>query len=622
MKGDGGGTALGTDRAVLETACCWGHAGGMPVPLRAPPRMAGWPGRVAVLTRSRPALPFVFLPPHSATPRHDSQGGLFHFELLIPPRYPVCPPRVFLATPTPPAGAGIRLHPHLPARPGGLLDHPVLAAATWSPAESLRGVLLAVQALLSARRGHPELGFHSLDEEGGGAAPGAARTGSVGPATALPAGGTAAASAGAPRSPPARVSAAAVAAACAAAAAPPPPPSGTPAAAPAAVAAAAADGAPRSRSPLRVTTATVAAAGAAVAAPPAPAGGAAAARPPGPPTEHGERSGGGGGSPALPPPDAASGAALEGLDGAAAAAASPPPPEVITDAASAAATATCLEWAVIAAVAPAVLRGSALAAPTARAFLLFYDTYVAAVAAGEAYGRAHPDEQRPAASRWTTLRAGLDAAYGRLLAAVSRPGWSFSRPPADAASRAAAATAFLTAEAAALAAHPPPGVVSAAPRNAEEPYVWDAVVVGAAAPTTPGETGAGDGDQRRAACAVPLLVEVVAAADHPTTAPWVRFAPAARVWHPNVSPVGGVPAVGAALGAAEGAAGGAPSAAGWAAGGAATAAGTIAGALAAVARLLAAPDPRWAVNAEAAAAHRLDAAAFWARFHRAGGGDA
>lgn len=289
------------------------------------------------------------------------------------------------------------------------------------------------------------------------------------------------------------------------------------------------------------------------------------------------------------------------------------------------------------AVSPAALRASPLAAPIVRAFLLFHDTYVAAASAGEAYEQACAGQgggAAGAATLWAALRANLAAAHDRLLAAVLEPGWSF-RPSASggAAPFGAAATAALVAEAAALAAQPLAGVLSAAPRSPSAPYVWDAVVVvtvGATASAAWGCEEGGDDDTDGAAATVVLPVEVVAAADHPATAPFVRFAPASGVWHPNVSPVGGVPAVGAAVGAAAeeeaeaklgaGGLGWVDGSAGPAA--AAAAVGTVAGTLAAVARLLASPDPRWAVNAAAAAELRLAPAAFWARFRRGGAGGA
>lgn len=301
---------------------------------------------------------------------------------------------------------------------------------------------------------------------------------------------------------------------------------------------------------------------------------------------------------------------------------------LITDAPTAAATAACLRGAVLDAVTPAALRASPFAATAARTFLLYYETYVAAVAAAEAYERARPP-QAGAGGRlfprggWAALRADLAAAHKRLLGTLSRPGWTFEDPPPDAADVADAANG-LRDEATALATDPPPGVLAATPRNAAAPYVWDAVV------TVAGGHAAWEG--------LVFPVEVVAAATHPVPAPWVRFAPGAGVWHPNVSSPGGVPALDPALGggrgppvapaarrraqaAAEAAEVAAARAAAWGGElrGEEVVDPTVGGTLAALVRLLARPDPRWAVNAEAAAGARLAPAAYWARVRNGGG---
>ncbi|GAB0491870.1 hypothetical protein MMPV_003125 [Pyropia vietnamensis] len=510
-------------------------------------------------------------------------GGLFRFDLYIPSDYPVRPPRVHLASPPPSdLTPGTCLHPHLPLRPHGIVEHPILDAATWSPAESLRGIILALQSLLSARQGHPELGVCSSGGERGA------------PAAAMRAGGSA-----------------------------------TPDAATVAFAGVETGGTPTEESAISGGAQQLGGCGTAAEATPladsavaAPsAGGVVTMGSAGPSATRGLEIGGSGR--ATRPADAGdgSGSSTASRGGTSA----PLPPEVITDASSAAATATCLEWAVVAAVSPAALRASPLATPTVRAFLLFYDIYVAETIAGEAYERAHPvwrggtAADAAAAPRWAALRSDLAQAHGRLLAAVTQPGWSFRRPGTAAAAATApgptaVTTAALVAEAAVLAADPPAGVVSAAPRTPDSPYVWDAIVTACAATTESAGSweGSGGGGGGADVTAVVLAVEVVAAADHPETTPWVRFAEGSGVWHPNVSPVTGVPAVAAALGLGvkDGEEGEIPENA---------AVGTVGGTLAAVARLLSTPDSRWAVNAVAAAEHRLAPAKFWARFHRGGG---
>lgn len=152
----------------------------------------------------------------------------------------------------------------------------------------------------------------------------------------------------------------------------------------------------------------------------------------------------------------------------------------------------------------------------------------------------------------------------------------------------------LRAEAAALADHPSAGVLSAAPRDAADPFIWDAVVA-------LGGGGGNGGSGHPVGEVVCVSLEVAAAADHPTTAPAVRRAAGTGVQHPNVSSPGGIPAVGAC--------GGTPR-------------GTVGEVLASVSRLLATPDPRWPVDAVATAAYRQAPTTFWSRLCRSCEGEA
>lgn len=556
----------------------------------------------------------------------------------VPPDYPHTHPTVRLApapadAPPPRRGGG---HPALPRRPGAWVDHPVLAASRWSPVESLQGVLLSVQALLSAPPEHPELGVpppragggggdHGMDDDaevdadndnsnGNGGTVGRGRRAGGGGGRerqlVMSAGvaGLIASARGAAewaRSVELRAAGAGEAAAAAPAGGRgrnPPSTAGAtgrmgatqagPAAAPVDMLCPSTPVPGRSAGAVAVGRPPVATAGAARAAAirgaPPGGGGAIVA------TVHGDGARGSTAGAA-----ARAGAGVTGLT------------------ADAAATRACLWSAVVDAVAPAALRASPVAAATVRAFLLFYDTYVAAVAAAAAAaegsaaaeeggsplaGRRRPPHDAaspPPSEGWPALAAALAAAHTRLAAAVSCGGWSYGPPPRAPVERAVVA-ARLRAEAAALAGNPPRGVVSAAPRDATNPFIWDAVV---AVGGVDGGGGGGDVDDggHLIGKVVCVSLEVAAAADHPATAPAVRLAAGTGLRHPNVSWPGGVPAVGAC--------GGSPG-------------GSVGEVLAGVARLLAAPDPRWPVDADAAAAYRGAPAAFWSSFRRLCGGEA
>lgn len=127
------------------------------------------------------------------------------------------------------------------------------------------------------------------------------------------------------------------------------------------------------------------------------------------------------------------------------------------------------------------------------------------------------------------------------------------------------ATERLVDEHRALSINPPAGV-SASPRDSAFPFVWDATVSGP-------ERSAWEGGL--------FALEIYCAADHPARPPFVRFAPGAEMFHPNVTPDGMIPAL-ACVNAR------------W------NPATKLSAVLVALQQLLAHPDATYAVNAEAA----------------------
>ena len=507
------------------------------------------------------------------------QGGLFRLALTISDKYPAEPPVVRCLTRS---AHGGRVHPHVPV--DGEFDHPSVTAACWSPAESLRGTLLAVQALLGARRGHPELGLRDAGRSL------AAATAAASPPVAVPRATATAAGAGCSRGggeggdTSGALSLHARRDACAAAAgAPAPPVVITDGAAAAATyttlrSAVLAAVAPRAmaQGPLRDATArafllfySTYVASAAAAAAFATADPAAWHR-------------------ALGASTLCGGVAV------------PSSASVASD------------WACVRRrLGEARERLTALFARPAWVLPTRRDATQAARRAARA-GAALPAEPQATGTPGGGERVEDTPPDGRAASdspaasssdgAVEREACSSESPPGGSPAPpllweellAAAppvvgdAAALLSAEAAALRDAPPPGILSAAPRDAAHPFVWDALL-----PVCRG--GGGDFDP------VLLPVEVYASAAHPAVAPWLRFAPSCRVYHPNVEPVGGVPAVAATLPAVAGGEGGDT---------------TVGAVLTALARLMARPDLRWAVHGEAAQAWRVDPAGVWARLRR------
>lgn len=143
------------------------------------------------------------------------------------------------------------------------------------------------------------------------------------------------------------------------------------------------------------------------------------------------------------------------------------------------------------------------------------------------------------------------------------------------------ATERLVDEHRALSVNPPAGV-SASPRDAAFPFVWDATVSGP-------ERSAWEGGL--------FSLEIFCAADHPARPPFVRFAPGSEMFHPNVTPDGMIPAL-ACVNAR------------W------NPATKLSAVLVALQQLLASPDATYAVNAEAAKLFATDRKAYERRARR------
>jgi len=509
------------------------------------------------------------------------QGGLFRLALTIPDTYPAEPPTVRFLTRSPHGG---RLHPHVPA--DGEIYHPSVTAASWSPAESLRGTLLAVQALLGARRGHPELGLCNAWRPLAAATAAASLPVAVPRATAPTTGAGYGGGSGGGGGPSSALSFDALRDACASAAEAPAPPS------PVVIA----DG-----TAAVATYTTLRYAVLEAVSPRAMSKG--------------------------PLRDATARAFLLFY------------PTYVAGAAAAAAFATADPAAWHRALSATTFRGgvyvpsrASVAADWASVRQRLDDTRERLTElftspawvlptrrdSTDSAGRAaSSDEASPDEAEATGTPSG-----GKRAAGTTPDGRAAGGPPAVSTAAAAAerdarsgesptvgspsppypwdvltapdppdveqAAAFLSAEAEALRDAPPAGILSAAPRDGAHPFVWDALL-----PVSRG----GDGDVDP----VLLPVEVYASAAHPTVAPWVRFAPGCRVYHPNVEPVGGVPAVAATLPAAAGGEGEDT---------------TVGAVLTALARLMARPDLRWAVHGAAAQAWRVDPAAVWSRLRR------
>ena len=103
--------------------------------------MKGYPGtaydgRVVSCPSSSafaPALPLTTRAPPSPS------GGLWHLDILIPPSYPLAPPKITFTTPI--------CHPNVDFKTGEIcLD---LLKTSWSPAYTLTSTLEAVHQLLA-----------------------------------------------------------------------------------------------------------------------------------------------------------------------------------------------------------------------------------------------------------------------------------------------------------------------------------------------------------------------------------------------------------------------------------------------------------------------------------------
>ncbi|KAK1867081.1 hypothetical protein I4F81_009590 [Pyropia yezoensis] len=87
-------------------------------------------------------------------------GGMFHFDIRVPPEYPFKPPQVNLRTTD---GGRVRFNPNLYAT--GRVCLSILGTwegPAWSSAESLSSVLLSIQSLMCAKPYHNEPGFENV----------------------------------------------------------------------------------------------------------------------------------------------------------------------------------------------------------------------------------------------------------------------------------------------------------------------------------------------------------------------------------------------------------------------------------------------------------------------------
>lgn len=194
---------------------------------------------------------------------------------------------------------------------------------------------------------------------------------------------------------------------------------------------------------------------------------------------------------------------------------------------------------------------------------------------------APPGTPPPALSSPTAAQNGAtggDGAAGNGTATLAVTDPFASHVSADAV---AYATERLVDEHRALSINPPAGV-SASPRDAAFPFVWDATVSGP-------ERSAWEGGL--------FSLEIYCAADHPARPPFVRFTPGSEMFHPNVTPDGMIPALSCVN-------------ARW------NPATKLSAVLVALQKLLAQPDATYAVNAEAAKLFATDRKAYERRARR------
>lgn len=71
-------------------------------------------------------------------PGSPYEGGIFHADLMLPPDYPMSPPKILFVTPI--------YHPNIDKQGRVCLD---ILKSNWTPALQIRSVLLSVQALLA-----------------------------------------------------------------------------------------------------------------------------------------------------------------------------------------------------------------------------------------------------------------------------------------------------------------------------------------------------------------------------------------------------------------------------------------------------------------------------------------